>query len=221
MRPTVASLTPVQAPALALLAVLSLVGALGGCGTSREPGPAPSEPPPPADLRSAAGEVVAALSERDFARLAGLVHPGKGVRFSPYAHVDPDHQVVLTPDDLRAAARGERLERVWGRNDGTGRPIHLSFREYVDRFVDDAPYAAGGQVAVDTRQGAGTALDDAEEAYPGGRIVEYHVPGTDPRSGGLDWESLRLVFEKGSGEEGGGKAGRWYLVGVIHDQWTI
>jgi hypothetical protein len=29
----------------------------------------------------------------------------------------------------------------------------------------------------------------------------------------MDWESLRLVFQ----EEGG----VWYLVGVIHDEWTI
>ena len=235
MRPTAASPARIRAPAPtparlggltvvgALLGVLlgASLGVLAGCGASAVPAPAASAPPPPADLRSAAGEVVAALAERDFARLAGLVHPQQGVRFSPYAHVDPDHQAVLTPDDLRAAARGARLERDWGRYDGTGRPIHLSFQEYVDRFVDDAPYAAAGQVAVDTRQGAGTALDDAKQAYPGGRIVEYHMPGTDPRSGGLDWKSLRLVFEEGSGEAGGGEAGRWYLVAVIHDQWTI
>jgi UDP-N-acetyl-2-amino-2-deoxyglucuronate dehydrogenase len=30
---------------------------------------------------------------------------------------------------------------------------------------------------------------------------------------GMDWRSLRLVFEK--------KNDIWYLVGIIHDQWTI
>ncbi len=209
-----------SAPAvpIALLALV-VAGVFAGCGAPEAPGRDASSPPPSADLRSAAGEVVAALDQRDFARLAGLVHPEKGVRFSPYAHVDPAHQVVLTPEDLRAVARGDRLERVWGRYDGSGRPIRLSFREYVDRFVDDAPYAASGEVALDTRQGAGTMADDAREAYPGGRIVEYHVPGTDRRSGGMDWKSLRLVFEKWTGSAGG--EGRWYLVGVIHDQWTI
>jgi (p)ppGpp synthase/HD superfamily hydrolase len=29
----------------------------------------------------------------------------------------------------------------------------------------------------------------------------------------MDWRSLRLVFEK--------KNDIWYLVGIIHDQWTI
>jgi len=43
--------------------------------------------------------------------------------------------------------------------------------------------------------------------------VEYHFPGIDPQYGGLDWRSLRLVFQQSGGE--------WYLVGIIHDQWTI
>jgi hypothetical protein len=29
----------------------------------------------------------------------------------------------------------------------------------------------------------------------------------------MDWQSLRLVFEE--------TAGNWYLVGIVHDQWTI
>lgn len=211
---------PAAVRRIAIVAFLA-AGAFAACRSREVPASAAGAPPPSADLRSAAGEVVAALARRDFARLAGLVDPEKGVRFSPYAHVDPARQVVLSCEDLRAAARGARLERVWGRWDGSGRPIRLAFREYVDRFVDDAPYAAAGQVAVDTRQGAGTAVDDAREVYPGGRIVEYHVPGTDERSGGMDWKSLRLVFEKSAGEGDAEAPGRWYLVGIIHDQWTI
>jgi hypothetical protein len=37
--------------------------------------------------------------------------------------------------------------------------------------------------------------------------------GFDPEYEGMDWRSLRLVFEK--------KNDIWYLVGIIHDQWTI
>jgi hypothetical protein len=29
----------------------------------------------------------------------------------------------------------------------------------------------------------------------------------------MDWRSLRLVFEE--------QGGSWYLVGIVHDQWTI
>ena len=44
-------------------------------------------------------------------------------------------------------------------------------------------------------------------------VVEYHFPGFDPQYGGLDWASLRLVFQEFEG--------RWVLVGIIHDEWTI
>lgn len=43
--------------------------------------------------------------------------------------------------------------------------------------------------------------------------VEYHFPGFEKKYEGKDWKSLRLVFEK--------KNDRWYLVGIVHDQWTI
>lgn len=46
------------------------------------------------------------------------------------------------------------------------------------------------------------------------RRVEYYVEGTlvggQP---GNDWRALRLVFELVDG--------RYYLVGIIHDEWTI
>lgn len=44
-------------------------------------------------------------------------------------------------------------------------------------------------------------------------VVEYYLPGENPDYGGLDWQSLRLVFQH--------KEGAWYLVGVIHDEWTV
>ena len=43
--------------------------------------------------------------------------------------------------------------------------------------------------------------------------MEYHFPGIDPKFEGMDWRSLRLVFEQ--------KNCTWYLVGIIHAQWTI
>ena len=44
--------------------------------------------------------------------------------------------------------------------------------------------------------------------------MEYHVPGTNPDYGGMDWRSLRLVMEEGDD-------GKWDLRAVIHDEWTI
>jgi hypothetical protein len=43
-------------------------------------------------------------------------------------------------------------------------------------------------------------------------IVEYYFPGFDLQLQGMDWRSLRLVFTLYDNT--------WYLVGIIHDQWT-
>ncbi len=59
----------------------------------------------------------------------------------------------------------------------------------------------------------GNSIDNSQEYYPGAMVVEYHFPGFDPQYGGLDWASLRLVFQEFEG--------RWVLVGIIHDEWTI
>lgn len=186
-------------PSLFVL-VLSLI-ACGGVGSS------------PRDLETAARDVVEVLAARDLGRLAEWAHPEAGVLFSPYAHVDPGEAVTLSAADLGRVADGEVIERVWGHHDGSGEPIRLTFREYFERFVYDRPYLAEGEVAVDARQGRGNTLDDAAEVWPEARIVEYHVPGTDPRYGGMDWRSLRLVLEQ--------EGQRWYLVGIVHDEWTI
>ncbi len=50
------------------------------------------------------------------------------------------------------------------------------------------------------------------EIYSNAIIVEFHFSGFDSKYEGMDWESLRLVFEE--------KDGTWYLIGIIHDQWT-
>jgi hypothetical protein len=43
-------------------------------------------------------------------------------------------------------------------------------------------------------------------------MVEYHFTGFEPDYGGLDWRSLRLVFMQ-DGDE-------WFLIGIVHDEWT-
>lgn len=172
----------------------------------------PAAEPGPAALRTAADAVVAALAAGDLPALADRVHPRAGVRFSPYAWVEPESHVTLSAEALRAAAAGEPVRRTWGHYDGSGEPIVLDLGEYLDRFVYDRPYERG-RVAVDRRQGHGNTLDNAAEVYPGARVVEYHLPGEDPRFGGMDWRSLRLVFVD--------EDGRWLLVGIVHDEWTI
>lgn len=158
-----------------------------------------------------AAAVLHALEQADLAGLADLVHPVKGVRFSPYAFVDVDRDQVLLPEQLRELDPAQVF--LWGYYDGSGHPIEMTFPEYLrSEFVYGRDYMNAPEVAFDQVLGRGNTINNIREAYPEGHFVEYHFPGT-PEMDGMDWSSLRLVFEE--------IGGQWYLVGVIGDRWTI
>ncbi|HEU4408181.1 MAG TPA: hypothetical protein VFS43_23160 [Polyangiaceae bacterium] len=152
------------------------------------------------------------LAKRDMASLAAQAHPAKGVRFSPYAHVDKGSDVVLKPAELSSAMADPKV-RTWGTHDGSGDPIKLTFAKYFQTFVYDRDFVRTGQYARGRTIRTGNTKSNICETYPGAAFVEYHVPGSDPRYNGMDWASLRLVFEA--------SGGKIYLVGVVHDTWTI
>ena len=158
-----------------------------------------------------ASEVLEALSDRDMERLSALIHPVKGVRFSPYAFVS-DSDLVFT-SELLAGLLSDPTEYLWGAYDGTGYPIEMTFEKYYAQFVYDRDYINAEQIGYNKRIGFGNSIDNSLDYYPGANVVEYHFSGFDPDFGGMDWSSLRLVFQQ--------EGSVWYLVGVIHDAWTI
>ena len=169
----------------------------------------PNATPPVEDVRAVADRVLAALKAHDGAGLAGLVHPEKGVRFSPSAFVDPAADQVF-PAAAMAGFWADGTARVWGAADGSGDPIRLTPAAYAARFVMDRDYAAA-VVSIDADRVRGNTVDNAAAVYPGSRRVEYFIAGQGADAA-FDWSALRLVFER--------SGGRWWLVGVIHDQWT-
>ena len=208
-----------------LLGVLLLIG----CGPDRTdisdaaqpPGEAPlDEPahlPVPSDTLSRqdtqlllqAEAVVRALASRDWEALAAQSHP-QGVRFSPYAFIDSSQALVLSPQEIRRLGTDEEI-KTWGRYTDTGTPIYLRFDGYYARFLYDRPFARGVQGPPNTVLRSGNQINNLRRVYPGeaNAFVEYHVPGTAARDG-LDWSSLRLVFER--------REQAWYLVALVHDE---
>lgn len=134
-----------------------------------------------------------------------------GVRFSPYAYVEPDLDLTLTADQIRGAADDSTIYR-WGDFDATGYPIDMTIREYFDRFVYDVDFAEADQVGRDLDVGSGNTINNAAEVYPDSSIMVYHVSGIDPQLEGRDWRTLRLVFRREGTD--------WLLEAVIHDEWT-
>lgn len=176
-----------------------------------DPGP-PDEGAPPTALE-AATTVMRALKNGNMETLAAWVHRDRGVRFSPYAYVDTEKDVVLSGEELLTAMQ-DPLKREWREFAGTGELIKLTFADYYKRFVYDADFAGKSEVALNQGLGQGTTLNNLNEVYPKEThdFVEYHIKGIDPSLEGMDWRSLRLVFEKNGQDH--------ILVGIIHDQWT-
>lgn len=164
-------------------------------------------------IEDQATKVVTALKNKDAEYLASVAHPDLGVTFSPYAYL-ADEDLTLTADELRDAFQDDTV-RTWGSYDGTGEPINLTFAGYYERFIYTYDFAAAPSITYNEFKGQGTTVNNIFVVYPDGIAVEYHIPGIDPQFGGMDWESLYLVFRQVEG------SGTWYLVHVAHGQWTI
>jgi hypothetical protein len=207
-----------------MIIILLVILALSACSPTPEveqvptlplePSPTPTftpEPPAPPTFEESAEQVINALAEKDLAAVAEVVHPELGVRFSPYAYVEDSHQ-VFTAEEL-VNLPGSYETYLWGFFDGTGDPIELTFDDYYERFIYSADFANPEQMGVNERIGQGNSINNIEEFYPGSSFVEYHFSGFVEDYGGMDWVSLRLVFIE--------EDGSWFLVGIVHDQWTI
>lgn len=157
-----------------------------------------------------ASQVLQSLKNKDYRSFARYFHPKETVLFSPYGHINKATcKKLLAKDFLESIEKNWTL--TWGVYDGTGESMKIKVIPYLDKFVYDADYLSSDQSAFDQVIKKGNSLDNLAEVYPGLHFVDYHIPGTDPS--GMDWRSLRLVFKKYNNE--------YYLVAVIHDQWTI
>jgi hypothetical protein len=172
-------------------------------------------------LVSRADEAIQALHDNDWQRLSELVHPDRGLLLSPYAYVEIDEAVVLSPSEVEAIESDDSV-RMFGYTDGEGAPIEKTSEAFItnrllDRDFSDAHRGEPGEVI-----GRGNTLnnvpdvfrrsDDAQQNDEEVNFVEYHDPGSDEFDG-MDWASLRLIFRF--------EDGAWYLIAIVRDQWTI
>ena len=57
--------------------------------------------------------------------------------------------------------------------------------------------------------GSGNSLNNLEQVYPNDFFTESYHPGKSE----MDWSCLRFIFKK--------DGDTFYLIGIVHDQWTI
>lgn len=163
-------------------------------------------------LMSLTRQVLTLLKEKRYDQLANHFHPTTGVRFSPYGYVDTLNHVKLTAGIfLQQLEEKSRLK--WGSYDGTGEDILLTTEEYLEKFVYDVDFLNAEQTGINEMIGVGNSLNNLETVYRGSGFSESYFSGFEEKYGGMDWRSLRLVFQS--------HQGRPFLVAIVHDQWTI
>lgn len=216
------------------LVLVALV--LMSCGSLASPRPSPSKPttsvaptataiataqvpgrslPAAEAQRLVSAKVLAtldALKKKDGTALAAVAHPTKGVRFTPYPFVQLAKDVVLMRADL-AKAYSDATKRTWGITDGKGDPITLTFADYNTRYVWSRDFLVAPKTAYNKPIGTGNSTDNTADVYPNAILFEAYDPGPVPAEESVRWQSLRLLFEPVGAD--------WYLVGVVHGEWTI
>jgi spore germination protein GerM len=163
-------------------------------------------------IRELGKRTLEALRDRDMEWLSSVIHPDKNLRFSPYTYVNIDTDLVFTAEEVKTLLKSDKVYN-WGKYDGSGEDIELTFEEYFSKFVYDKDFLNAEEEAYNRYIARGNTLNNIFEVYPEAKMMEYYFSGFDPKYEGFDWESLKLVFEE--------KDGIWYLVGIVHDGWTI
>lgn len=159
-------------------------------------------------------EVLKAFKNKQYDSLSLLIHPDEGVLFSPYGYVDTASNVVIKAETMRTwADKKKQVKMVWGWYDGDEEEIKLTMNEYVKLFVYDVDFLNPDSIKVDDLVAGKHVLKMLTDLFPGCHIVESHFDGFDKKQEGMDWRNLRLVFKL--------KDGKYYLVGVVHDEWVI
>ncbi|MFP3592785.1 hypothetical protein [Chryseobacterium sp. SIMBA_038] len=161
-------------------------------------------------IKEANDEVLKTLKNKDYKRFAEFIHPEKGVRFSMYAFVDPKEDKQFSKTDFEKYQPTKTLF-TWGTHDGSGDPYRTTINDYLGKWVFSKDFTAS-QFSLDKFQGGGNSLNNLEKMYPKLNFTENYIKGTE-KNGEMDWKTLRFVFEEFNG--------KYYLVGVINDQWTI
>lgn len=156
--------------------------------------------------------VMTLLKAQDMTTLGLHVSPIRGVRFTPYPYIDVVNDLVFAKEDIPTLLE-DSSQYNWGIQDGIGEPIVDTFAGYYDVYVYDEDYVSPHLIGNNTVISSGNTINNIKDAYPNGSFVEFHFTGFDPQYEGMDWSSLTLVFEDDNGT--------WYLVGVIHGEWTI
>jgi hypothetical protein len=157
-------------------------------------------------------DILLHIERGEYQQLADYIHPLEGLRFSPYGYIDTTRDQLFTKEKFLSTLSSPS-KILWGYYDGSGDPIRLTLREYFRKFVYDVKFARPENLSLNKTVSSGNSLNNLQHIYPGCSFTESYFSGFEKKYEGMDWRSLKLVYKFYEGQ--------YYLVGIIHDQWTI
>lgn len=159
-------------------------------------------------------DILTAIKDKDYLGMAKYIDLVSGVRFSPYAYVDTVDDVKLSKKKFTEQVKKTKQDKiVWGVIDPTEESINMTLSEYMQKFVYDVDFVKPEKRSVNKFIGAGNSLNNLKLVYRNCDFTESHFSGFEDKYEGMDWRSLRLVFKE--------RTGKFFLIGIVHDQWTI
>ncbi len=165
-------------------------------------------------ILSISKEILEIFKNKDYAELTIYIHPEIGVRFSPYGYIDTTSDLVFTQSYYKTYfTKLKPFPFLWGFFDGSGDSIYLPIANYFGKFVYDVDFLKAEKTTLNQCLGGGNSQNNILVIYDGLPFTESYFSGFDEKYGGMDWRALRLVYKEYNG--------KYYLVGIIHDEWTI
>lgn len=165
-----------------------------------------------ARIESTSTAILKILTKKKYESLVSFIHPNKGIRFSPYGYVNVKEHLHFTQVTFAKQLKENNI-LTWGYTDGKGDEIKLDTEGYFSKYVYNANYIESKNKSYNKIIQSGNSLINMEEVYPGNTFVEYNFSGFEEKYFGMDWCSLRLVYQFYKRKP--------YLVAIIHDEWTI
>jgi hypothetical protein len=161
-------------------------------------------------LKQTNDEVLKSLKTKDYTTFTSFIHPEKGIRFSMYAFVNLKEDKHFSKADFEKYQPTKTLF-TWGAQDGSGDPYKATINDYLGKWVFSKDFTVS-QYSLNKFIGGGNSLNNLKEIYPKADFTENYIKGTE-KSGEMDWKTVRFVFEEFQG--------KYYLIAVVNDQWTI
>jgi hypothetical protein len=156
-------------------------------------------------------ELIDLLSIGDWTGFSEHFHPTEGCTFVPYTFMTEDEQ-VFTAKSFQESIKNN-TKHNWGEQDGSGNPIISTIKDYSSNYIYSANFKDS---LVEIHYNQDFAFSNTQnniyEYFPFSDAIEYYHPGSKGYED-MDWRSV--IFRCSLID------GKYYLIAVVHNEWTI